>query len=95
MGKAFIAVLILVILTGCGTISTFQRGNSSDRAGLYNGLCWDIEKGNATDRTDMRVMYFLDMPLSLVADTILLPVSAIKMWAEEGMRHEHPEIPTD
>ena len=82
--------LVSIVLSGCGTVSTRMTGN----AGPYQGFGYDMEKmSNADEWVDFSgqgsaggvpfvwppgLLWFVDAPLSLVADTLLVPVDALR-----------------
>ncbi len=82
--------LTAMALCGCGTISTRIKGDSS----LYCGFAQDVEKvssaeewltwsgqGSAGDvpfPLPRGLLWVVDAPLSLVADTIMLPADCLR-----------------
>ena len=64
----------LVVLTGCGSISSRWRG---DRGAAYPGVKLAIESGTHYS-TEGEWISFLDVPLSAVVDTFLLPYDLAK-----------------
>jgi uncharacterized protein YceK len=87
---AQLATLVAIVLSGCGTVSTRTKGD----AGPYHGFGYDMEKisnagewldcsgqgsaGNVPFLWPRGVLWVLDVPLSLVADTLLLPADALR-----------------
>ncbi|HWH70444.1 MAG TPA: YceK/YidQ family lipoprotein [Candidatus Sulfotelmatobacter sp.] len=85
-----IAALALVALCGCGTVTTRMKG----AGGLYSGFSADMEKVGSAEEwlnapMDGRVgnwplpcprglFWVVDIPFSLTADTLLLPVDALR-----------------
>lgn len=83
------ALAVLVLLFLCGTLTTRYKGIG----GRYYGFAYDMEKlsspeewsdisvcagsGNRSIPCPGGVVWVLDAPLSLTADTLLLPVDAI------------------
>jgi len=84
-----LAMLVLMFLCGCGTLTTRYTGTG----GPYYGFAHDMEKLSSAEEwqgasVDARVgswpipfpravIWVLDAPLSLTADTLLLPADAI------------------
>ena len=92
---------LMMVLSGCGTVSTRTKGY----AGPYHGFGHDMEKvcsadewldssgqgraGNVFFSWPRGLLWILDAPLSLVADTLLLPVDALRSnRAEESVESE-------
>ena len=76
-----------MLCSGCGTIvaHTDQTGLSgSVNHGLYRGVRTDWDwLNNAHGETSLGVpLYFVDMPFSLVFDTVFLPLDAILVAAK-------------
>ena len=87
LGSRLAAVLAL---SGCGTLTTHVNGPS----GVYSGVGHDMEKlATADEWTDWSVrgsagsvpflaprglLWILDTPLSLAADTIILPADLLR-----------------
>ncbi|MDT0175603.1 YceK/YidQ family lipoprotein [Pantoea sp. RRHST58] len=62
--------LMALILSGCGSIISRAVPGQGHGNQYYPGVQWDVR-----DRP-WRVLTILDLPLSLVVDTMLLPVDA-------------------
>ncbi len=91
-----------ILLSGCGTVVTRTKGD----AGAYHGFGYDMEKiSNASEWMDdwgqgsagnvpflwpRGVLWVLDVPLSLVSDTLLLPVDALRPG--KGQREVESEV---
>ncbi len=89
MKLAAFQIAALVVVCGCGTVSTRVK----DNGGPYSGLGHDMEKicsgkawttwsiqGRAGDwpfPCPQGLLWVADAPLSFVADTVLLPVDAL------------------
>jgi uncharacterized protein YceK len=72
------STLVIALQSGCGTISTFAGSPSERRAPIYGGSrtdlsglsgCWDKCSGGPL----VAPFILLDLPVSFVADTLLLP----------------------
>lgn len=73
------AGLLLCSLTGCGTLVNFK-----DDPKIYGGVQFDADMVHTIQTDDRTVkslaaIYAVDMPFSLVADTLTLPV--VIPWA--------------
>ena len=68
--RSLLVVTAMLALTGCGSIisRTFPGQGHSNQ--YYPGVQWDIRD------TPWRFLTIIDLPLSLVVDTLLLPVDA-------------------
>nr|WP_205945539.1 YceK/YidQ family lipoprotein [Erwinia sp. JH02] len=64
-----LAVSVLV-LSGCGSIISRTVPGQGHGNQYYPGVQWDVRD------TAWRVITIIDLPLSLVVDTLLLPVDA-------------------
>lgn len=60
----------ILLLTGCGSIISRTVPGQGHGNQYYPGVQWDVRDGT------WRVLTILDLPLSLVMDTLLLPVDA-------------------
>jgi uncharacterized protein YceK len=85
-----VSTLALLALCGCGTVTSRAKG----LGGRYSGFGYDMEKlssaegwfgssaeGHASNVPVVipgGVFWLLDIPFSLIADTILLPVDALR-----------------
>jgi uncharacterized protein YceK len=72
-------VLAMLTLSGCGTIGTL--GEPQTRNKVYSGTIRDVELGCAHGTC-------LDLPFSLVADTVVLPATI--PWTLYNASHEEP-----
>jgi Predicted periplasmic lipoprotein len=59
-----------LVLSGCGSIISRTIPGQGHGSQYYPGVQWDVRDG------PWRVLTILDLPLSLVMDTLLLPVDA-------------------
>ena len=60
----------ILLLTGCGSIISRTVPGQGHGNQYYPGVPWDVRDG------PWRVLTILDLPLSLVMDTLLLPIDA-------------------
>ena len=65
---------VLVVMTGCGSISSRWRG---DRGAAYPGVKLAAESGTHYT-TEGEWIAFVDVPLSAVLDTLMLPYDISK-----------------
>ncbi len=68
--KIMVVALTALILSGCGSIISRAVPGQGHGNQYYPGVQWDVRDG------PWRVLTILDLPLSLVVDTMLLPVDA-------------------
>lgn len=68
--KVILLYLAVVTLSGCGSIISRTVPGQGHGNQFYPGVKWDIRDGA------WRVITILDLPLSLVVDTLLIPVDA-------------------
>ncbi|KGL57770.1 lipoprotein [Pantoea ananatis] len=68
--KVILLSLAVVTLSGCGSIISRTMPGQGHGNQFYPGVKWDIRDGA------WRVITILDLPLSLVVDTLLIPVDA-------------------
>lgn len=77
---AFLLVGVSALVSGCGTLATAT--GKKEEFGVYSGTKRSVENGAHT---------WLDIPFSVVADTLLLPVTvtraAVSQPAPEGEKH--------
>ena len=78
MKKATVILGILalaVALQGCGTMISIAEPHCMEaQFGPYSGVSWDVRQMD-TPSTLGAILLCLDLPVSFVMDTILLPVS--------------------
>ncbi|MBT0731180.1 YceK/YidQ family lipoprotein [Rosenbergiella nectarea] len=67
--KLFI-ILSIVMLTGCGSIISRSVAGQGQGHQYYPGVQWDLRQGY------WRFLTILDLPLSLIVDTFMLPIDA-------------------
>ncbi len=85
MSRCLLAVLAACSLSvcGCGTFSDAICGPINDQV-YYRGVSMDLA---AT--TEGYPIYAADIPLSFVADTVLLPVGVYQEWTHP---HQHLDL---
>lgn len=95
-----LALALTVSLTGCGTIMSARRhlgvGGAASEL-VLGGVRADVEfQGHEGVPLWFRALLLVDLPLSLVTDTLLLPATTL-FWLTEGRRVERQEavVPTD
>ncbi|WNN46004.1 MULTISPECIES: YceK/YidQ family lipoprotein [Winslowiella] len=69
-GRVAVIAVSLLTLTGCGSIISRTVPGQGHGNQYYPGVQWDVRD------TPWRVLTIIDLPLSLVVDTLLLPVDA-------------------
>lgn len=67
--------LLASSLSGCGTLLSLGVGDCSPYSGVRANTNLMSEPG--PDRAALTALGILDMPFSLIADTVLLPITAI------------------
>lgn len=68
--KTSLLMMAVLCLSGCGSIISRTVPGQGHGNQYYPGVQWDVRDGA------WRVLTILDLPLSLVVDTLLLPVDA-------------------
>lgn len=68
--RATLLGLCIVMLSGCGSIISRTMPGQGHGNQFYPGVQWDVRD------TPWRFLTIIDLPLSLVVDTLLLPVDA-------------------
>lgn len=68
--RAVLLGLCVVVLSGCGSIISRTMPDQGHGNQFYPGVQWDVRD------TPWRFLTIIDLPLSLVVDTLLLPVDA-------------------
>jgi uncharacterized protein YceK len=68
--KTGVIVAAVLCLSGCGSIISRTVTGQGHGNQYYPGVQWDVRDSG------WRVLTILDLPLSLVMDTLLLPVDA-------------------
>ena len=78
-----LTVFLLLFSTGCGTVASIFHPQIETEFGVYSGLRADWELWNRGYQSDQAILsgyeWMFDMPLSAVADTVLLPVALMKL----------------
>jgi uncharacterized protein YceK len=69
--RLWIAVLLLISITGCQTTRSWNDGCP----GIYSGVRYFASQRDSLP-WDGKVFFTLDLPLTAVVDTLLLPASA-------------------
>lgn len=70
ISRGLLAGLIALLLSGCGSIISRTVPGQGHGNQFYPGVQWDVRD------TAWRFLTIIDLPLSLVMDTLLLPVDA-------------------
>jgi len=84
MRRALVLMLFMSVLTGCGTVASL---GSDDANKVYGGVRFDgamiglTSNEDAAELEGMWIIGLLDFPFSLVADTVVLPFTLLKMGA--------------
>ena len=87
--KKIVCILLSMFLYGCGTLTTLKDPCP------YIGTRYDYNMvvGNFYDGVGFkhmtRPLYFIDWPLSVVADTALLPVNNSPLFIYQMMKQEN------
>lgn len=68
--KMILAIVTAAMLCGCGSIISRTIPGQGHASQYYPGVRWDLRD------SAWRYVTILDLPLSLVFDTLLLPVDA-------------------
>ncbi|WP_338564183.1 YceK/YidQ family lipoprotein [Erwinia sp. E_sp_B04_7] len=68
--RGVMAGLVVMLLSGCGSIISRTFPGQGHGNQYYPGVQWDVRD------TPWRFLTIIDLPLSLVVDTLLLPVDA-------------------
>lgn len=70
MIRRLFIILSIVMLTGCGSIISRSVAGQGQGHQYYPGVQWDLRQGY------WRFLTILDLPLSLIVDTFMLPIDA-------------------
>ncbi|HGO5814605.1 TPA: YceK/YidQ family lipoprotein [Mannheimia haemolytica] len=73
--KLAVALLLTSSLSGCGTLLSLGVGDCSPYSGVRANA--DLMSEPGPDGPALTALGIVDMPFSLVADTVLLPVTAV------------------
>jgi len=85
--KSIIVFLLVIILAGCGTIISRTPGPmQGEKQMIYGGVKTGLSMMSADN--DMGVIPALDVPLSITADTLLLPVDLILWWSRYDLEKQ-------
>ncbi|WP_406706111.1 YceK/YidQ family lipoprotein [Sodalis sp.] len=68
MGRFCLVFAALLLLTGCGSIISRTVPGQGHGNQFYPGVQWDLRD------TAWKYLTIIDLPLSMVVDTLLLPV---------------------
>ena len=68
--RSLLLGICLLMLTGCGSIISRTMPGQGHGNQYYPGVQWDVRD------TPWRFLTIIDLPLSLVLDTLLLPVDS-------------------
>lgn len=68
MGRFVLLCVTVICLTGCGSIISRTIPGQGHGKQYYPGVQWDLRD------TPWKFITIIDLPLSMVVDTILLPV---------------------
>ena len=74
-----ITLIFAAAVSGCGTI----MDATYDGPRIYGGIRWDCEPEDKAHSTRV-VFRILDLPFSLIFDTLMLPVSLIRALVLSG-----------
>lgn len=68
--RAALALAISLCLTGCGSIISRAVEGQGHNHQYYSGVQWDLRQGY------WRYLTVLDLPFSLIVDSLMLPIDA-------------------
>lgn len=68
--RIFVVLSMAMILSGCGSIISRTVPGQGHGNQYYPGVQWDVRDSS------WRYLTVIDLPFSLIADTLLLPVDA-------------------
>ncbi|WP_058913998.1 YceK/YidQ family lipoprotein [Entomohabitans teleogrylli] len=68
--KAVMVAIMVLLLSGCGSIISRAIPGQGHGNQYYPGVQWDVRD------TSWRYITVLDLPFSLILDTLLLPLDA-------------------
>ena len=82
---AFLCPLFVCIACGCGTLGDHGFGPCPQprTPRIYGGVREDLD-GITSDSVEAQVFCTLDLPLSAVADTVLLPATIQTLRSKQG-----------
>ncbi len=70
ISRYVVLCLFTLLLTGCGSIISRTVDGQGQGHQYFPGVQWDLRQGY------WRFVTFLDLPLSLIVDTFMLPIDA-------------------
>jgi uncharacterized protein YceK len=70
VGKIIAVLVMALLLSGCGSIISRTVPGQGHGNQYYPGVRWDVREGA------WRYITVLDLPFSLIFDTLLLPIDA-------------------
>ncbi|MGC6386472.1 YceK/YidQ family lipoprotein [Ewingella sp. S1.OA.A_B6] len=68
--RATVVIVASVTLTGCGSIISRMVPGQGHGDQYYPGVQWDVREGA------WRYVTVIDVPLSMIVDTFMLPIDA-------------------
>jgi|CXWL01.1.fsa_nt_gi ankyrin repeat protein len=88
--QTYILTVTLLALNGCGTyvsrqIDYYAYYFGPVRTPIFSGVKWDIENQGAEHGKPISYLIFFDIPLSLLADCIILPYTAYETFGYRGL----------
>jgi uncharacterized protein YceK len=78
--QCVVLVLAVFASTGCGSF----LGRMSHREKPYPGLRFATEELTSQEKPGVEQVLWLDMPLSLAVDTLLIPIDALEASSGEN-----------
>ena len=70
--RGLVVITLLISVTGCQTVRSWNSGCP----GTYSGVRYFSSQQSSLP-WDGKIFFLLDLPLTVIADTVLLPVSAV------------------
>ena len=70
--QSWIVIALMVFVTGCQTARSWDSGCP----GVYSGVRFFTDQQSSLP-WDGKIFFVFDLPLTMVADTVLLPVAAL------------------
>jgi uncharacterized protein YceK len=96
--RSSVPVLGAALAFGCGSIAvqvTPAEETGYDGPAIYSGTIYDVRgvsrSGSAEDESSIGVLLILDVPFSLVMDTILLPLTLYEQISGRWPLRREPE----
>ena len=83
--KKIMIFSLCLMLSGCGTVMSRSKSNvQTCERSIYMGVKADLKLFNQDTEDDAgKIIPLLDIPLSIIGDTILLPVDVILWWGKQ------------